>query len=230
METKKEYEKKSPRNVKIRLRKISSRKRKNNPYEILSSQKKIENEIGSMTKKNRNEFRDALNKYSFDSEVFIPKSISINKNEYKQKNYLLNNLVSFECKSQERKKIVEPLRKETDRFTKQYKLIKDENEEHQKHYLKNLENYYQDIGYNVNSIEYKNTENIFSPSSVLDHNFGINIQDDAYKYSNIDLKKDYNKDQKLLKKWLKGIQDTKEIKCRIKRLEEEDLMYGEKKS
>ena len=82
----------------------------------LPPRKKVENEISSMTKETRDEFRDALNKYSFDTEVFIPKTLSINKNEYKNKNYLINNLVHYEKKSTERKRIVEPLKKETNRF------------------------------------------------------------------------------------------------------------------
>ena len=228
MEDKKEPDNKSPKSTKIKLRKNQySPRRGKNQYQILSSQKKIENEIGSMAKETRNEFREALNKYSFDSEVFIPKTISINKNEYNNKNYLLNNLVTFESKSLERKKLVEPLRKETNRFSKQYKLIRTENEEHQKDYLRGLENYYHEKGYNIDNIEYKNAENIFSPSSVLDHNFGINIQDDAYKYSNIDFKNDYNTDQKLLQKWKKGIQETKENKSRAKSLQEEGEMRGD---
>ncbi len=226
MENKIENEKKNLKQVKIKLQKNCSPRGGENNYEILSTKKKIENEIASITKENRNEFREALSKYSFDTEVFIPKTISINKNEYKDKNYLLNNLVSFENKSQERKRLVEPLRKETNRFSKQYKLIREENEEHQKDYLRSLENYYNEIGYNVDSIEYKKTDNIFSPSSILDHNFGINVQDDAYKYSSIDLKQDYNRDQKLLKKYQKGIKETKENKSRIKRIQEENEMRG----
>ena len=228
MENKKEMEnKKIQKSTKVKLQKnFYSPRRGENQYQILSSQKKIENEIGSMTIENRNNFREALNKYSFDSEVFIPKTISINKNEYNNKNYLLNNLVTFESKSLERKKLVEPLRKETKRFSKQYQLIRTENEEHQKEYLRGLENYYHDIGYNINNIEYKNAENIFNPSFLLDNNFGMDIQEDAYKYSNMDLKKDYNIDNKLLKKWQKGVQETKENKIRAKSFAEEDEMKG----
>ncbi len=223
MENKKSSEKNSPRNIKIKLQKAYSPRRKGqNDYQILSSQKKIENEIGSMSKENRSEFREALNKHNFDTEVFIPRTMSINKSEYKDKNYLLNELVSFEIKSKERKNIVEPLKKETNRFSKQYKLIRNENEEHQKDYLRRLQSFYKDIGYNGNSIEYQIAENIFSPSSVLDHNFGVNIQDDAYKYSNEDFKNDYSRDQKLLKRWQKGIEETKENKSRAKRFEEEN--------
>ena len=231
MENIKENIKKSSKHTKIRLNKLFLPRGKGiNNYKILSSQKKIENEISAMTKENRNEFREALNKYTFDTEVFIPRSMSINKNEYKNKNYLLNTLVLFETKTQERKKLVEPLKLETNRFSKQYKLIREENEEHQKAYLRGLENYYHDRGYNVNSIEYHNTDNIFKPSSVLDHDFGMNLQEDAYKYSDIDFQKDYTIDQKLLKKWQKGIQDAKEKKSRTsKKLDEEDEIMGYEK-
>ena len=179
--------------------------------------KKIESQIKAMNKENRSEFREALNKHNFDTEVFIPRSMSLNKKDYKDKNYLINELVSFELKSQERKKIVEPIQKETNRFSKQYQLIRSENEERQKDYLKRFENIYKDLGYNGDSIEYQMTENIFSPSSVLDHNFGINIHDDAYKYSINDFKDDYSKDQNLLRKWKKGVEETKENKNRAKK-------------
>ena len=182
----------------------------------LPPRKKVENEISSMTKETRDEFRDALNKYSFDTEVFIPKTLSINKNEYKNKNYLINNLVHYEKKSTERKRIVEPLKKETNRFTKQYKLIKEENEEHQQDYLKSLENFYSNIGYNQKSLD-KMNENIFMPSTALDHDFGINIGEDAFKYNHIDLRSVFSRDQDLMKQWQQSIKETKENKNRSKK-------------
>ena len=182
----------------------------------LPPRKKVENEISSMTKETRDEFRDALNKYSFDTEVFIPKTLSINKNEYKDKNYLINNLVHYEKKSTERKRIVEPLKKETNRFTKQYKLIKEENEEHQQDYLKSLENFYSNIGYNQKSLD-KMNENIFMPSTALDHDFGINIGEDAFKYNHVDLRSVFSRDQDLMKQWQQSIKETKENKNRSKK-------------
>jgi hypothetical protein len=218
MENKKRIEK-IP-SVKIKLKKNNSpRPNRRNYYGKLTSKKKIESEIHSMSKENRCEFLEALSKHNFNSEIFIPRAMNMNKNEYKDKNYLLNELVSFEIKSQERKKIVEPLKKETNRFSRQYQLIKIENQEHQKDYIKRLENFYKDFGYSGNSIEYQMTENIFSPSSVLDHNFGVNIHDDVYKYSNNDFKNDYSKDQNLLMKWKKGVEETKENKNRAKKNE-----------
>ena len=215
--------------TKNKLNKLNTGK---NIYGLLSPKKKVENEISLMTKENRDEFRDALNKYNFDSEVFIPKTLSINKNEYKNKNYLINNLVHYEMKSIERRNIVEPLKKETSRFTKQYQLIKEENEEHQKDYLKSLENFYSNIGYNQKSLD-KMNENIFMPSTVLDHDFGISLGDDAFKYNaDINLRNVFNSDHELIQQWQKSIQEAKENKSRIRRFREEneiDIMEVQEK-
>ena len=221
MEIKNELEKKNLKKIKRDV--FDSRKFQ---CEFLSNQKKLENEISSLPKEFRNEFRGALNKYSFDKEILIPKAITIYKNDYKDKNYLLNNLVSFENKAQERKDLVEPLRKETKRFSKQYKLILEENEYHQNNYLRKLAKIYKSLGYNINNIEFQKTENIFSPSVILDHNFGINIMEDIYKYSNFGLSKEYKIDQNLLRKIKKGIKDTKVHKNMKKTLKEENEMKG----
>ena len=65
--------KKKTSSIKIRLHKdYSSIPKRRNDYEI-SSQKKIESQIKAMNKENRSEFREALNKHNFDTEVFIPR-------------------------------------------------------------------------------------------------------------------------------------------------------------
>ena len=219
MENRNELEKKNHKKIKRDI--YYSR---NIQCESLPNKKKIQNEISSMSKEFINEFRGAKNKYSFDKEILIPKEITIYKNDYKDKNYLLNNLISFESKAQERKNLVEPLRKETKRFSKQYKLISEENENHQKNYLRKIEKIYIDLGYNINNIEFQKTENIFSPSVILDHNFGINIMGDVYKYGSFGLSKDYKIDQKFLRKIKKGVKDIKVHKNTKKRLKEENEM------
>ena len=197
----------------------------------ISRKEKIDNEISIMPNDHRKIFRNALNKYSFDFEVFIPSSLRITKNEYKDKDYLINNLVTFENKLKERKQFVNPLKKETKRFSRQYKLIKEENYEKQREYLENLENLYAKIGYNSSTIKYKTTDNIFSPSSLLEQDFGINIQSDAYKYSNQEYKKDYNKDQILIKKWKHGIKDVKDKKMvSVKKDEKNEQKNNEEES
>ena len=159
--------------------------KKNKFYNSLFAQrKKIKNEIESMPHESRNTFREALNKHSFGFEVFIPNTLRVSKKEYKKKNYLLNTLISFEGKLREQKELINPLKKETKRFSKQYKLIHKENTGHQRDYIKNLQDYYENIGYTRSGIEYKESDNIFTPSSILDQDFGRNIQEDAFKYSN----------------------------------------------
>jgi hypothetical protein len=136
---------------------------------------------------------------------------------------MLNNLVSFENKMRYQQELVEPIRKETNRFSKQYKLIKEENVGRQKDYVKSIEKFYENKGYSRSGIQFKNNENIFSPSAILDHEFGQNIEEDVYKYCNKEYKKDYQKDQNLIKKWKKGVKETKDNKsrARTKELEEE---------
>ena len=102
----------------------------------------------------------------------------------------------------------------------------EENEYHQNNYLRKLAKIYKSLGYNINNIEFQKTENIFSPSVILDHNFGINIMEDIYKYSNFGLSKEYKIDQNLLRKIKKGIKDTKVHKNMKKTLKEENEMKG----
>ena len=214
---------------KVKIQKYYSHRgfgqKKNRFYNSLFVQrKKIKNEIESMPHENRNTFREALNKHSFGIEVFIPNTLRVSKKEYKKKNYLLNTLISFEGKLREQKELINPLKKETNRFSKQYKLIHKENTGHQRDYIKNLQDYYENIGYNRSGIEYKGSDNIFSPSSILDQDFGSNIQEDAFKYGNTEYKNDFHKDQNLIKKWKKGVKDTKDNKNRAKKkdLKEEE--------
>jgi hypothetical protein len=207
---------------KVKIQKYYSHKgfgqKKNKFYNSLFAQrKKIKNEIESMPHEKRNTFREALNKYNFGFEVFIPNTLRVSKKEYKKKNYLLNTLISFEGKLREQKELVGPLKKETNRFSKQYKLIHKENTGHQRDYIKKLQDYYENIGYSRSGIEYKGTDNIFSPSSILDQDFGRNIHEDAFKYGNSEYKTDFHKDQNLIKKWKKGIKDTKDNKNRAKK-------------
>ena len=224
MKNKKEKDIKYQKHLKVKLKKFNSptTKLNKNPFGTISLKQKIKNEIETMPNESRNTFREVLNKHSFTLEVFIPTTKRVNKNEYKNKNYLLNTLISFEDKIREQKELVDPIKKETNRFSKQYKLIKEENGEHQKNYVENFQKYYENMGYNPSGIEYKENDNIFSPSSILDQDFGTNIQEDAFKYSNIEYKKDYHKDQILIKRWRQGVKDTKDNKNRIKNRQLED--------
>ena len=203
----------------IKLRKYffpKGKKQNKNKFSLSSQKKKIKNEIESMSNENRNIFREALNKYSFETEVFIPSSLRISKKEYKNKNYLLNTLISFEDKLNEQKEFITPIKNETNRFSKQYKLIQEENGGHQRNYLNNLQKYYEGLGYSRSGLEFSRSDNIFSPSSILDQDFGNNIQKDAYRYGNAEYRKDYLKDRILLKKFGKSVKETKDNKNRAK--------------
>ena len=222
MENKKEEELKRINKPKIKIIKNSPNKKDKNKNEIFSLGIKVKKELKTLPAESRHIFQVSLNKHSFDKEVFIPSSLKISKKEYKDKDYMLNTLITFENEVNKQNKYVEPLRKENNIFSKQYKYIKEENLEHQKDYVKNVQKFYENMGYSRSGIEYKDNENIFSPSFILDHEFGKNDEKDSYKYKNIEYKKEYNKEQKLMEKWAKGVKEAKDNKNRIKHKELED--------
>ena len=131
-----------------RLKTISSYSSDKIKNKYLSNKEKIENEILLMNKETKNDIKLALNKYTFNNEVFIPTPLRITKKEYIGKNYLLNNLVNFERNNLRMKNYITPLNTEAKIFAKQYQLIMDENKEHQSNYLGNLQNFYKQKGYN----------------------------------------------------------------------------------
>jgi hypothetical protein len=172
-----------------------------------------------MNKDTKNEVQSALNKYTFSNEVFIPTPLRITKKEYFGKDYLLNNLVDFERNSLQKKQLIEPLNTETKRFAKQYKLIMDENQDHQMNYLGNLQKFYKGKGYKLNGVG--NIKEIFKPSFLLDNNFGINIVDDAFRYGYKENKTEFHSDGDLMKKWENGINETKENRNKLSKVYEE---------
>ena len=162
----------------------------------ISNTRKIEEELSKFSKDNRHFISNSLNKYTFDMEVYIPHNLT--KKEYANKNYLINQLINIERMNINTKKIIEPIQKETNKFSRHYKLIKSENKNHQESYMNGLEQLYQSKGYKINNIEYKNNENIFTPSFLLDTKFGEDQQKDANKYSSIN--NEFYKDKKILEK------------------------------
>ena len=205
-----------------RLRTISSINSEKLKNQYFSNKEKIANEILLMNNDTKNEIKTALNKYTFSNEVFIPTPLRITKKEYIGKNYLLNNLVTFEKNAKRKRNYIEPLNTETKIFSKQYQLIMDENKEHQMNYLGNLQKFYKKNGYNLNGIG--SVKEIFNPSFLLDNNFGINIVDDAFRYGYKEYKTDFNTDIDLMKKWNNGITETKENRSKqSKDNEEKDI-------
>ena len=163
----------------------------------LSNKKKIEEELFTFSKENRDFFRKALNKYKFEMEVYVPQKLS-NK-EYSDKNFLINKLIRIENMNKTIKERIEPIDKETKLFSKQYKLIKADNQAHQQTYMDNVEKLYQTNGYKREYIRYDENENIFTPSFLLDKKFGKDQQKDVFNYSNnnVELNDDENVLQKL---------------------------------
>jgi hypothetical protein len=107
----------------------------------------------------------------------------ISKKEYYNKNYMLINLVKTHYIIQGEKNKVMNISKETKKFSNQYKLVKNDNKNRQKEYLLYLENEYKKKYNNKkNELNYRYDENIFTPSFLLDLNFGNNIELDAIKY------------------------------------------------
>ena len=171
----------------------------------ISEKKKLKNELASLPEDKRKIFSSALKNYKFGMEVYVPQTMLISKKEYIGKNYLLNQLVECENMINSRKKFIEPIARETKQFSMQYKLVRSENKEKQKKYLSNIEKAYEEKGYSIKNIEYKNNENIFTPSFILDNQFGNDRQSDIIKYGYSQRSTDYKTDQDILNKLEKSI-------------------------
>ena len=119
----------------------------------------------------KKQFKLALTPHKFDSEIYIPKKLQINRLEYSKKNYLLNKLISFDSifQNDEEKRL--KLKKQTDKFSKQYDLINEEKFNDKDNYLKLIEEKYKLEGYNMNDLTYSKDENIFSPSIIFKETF-----------------------------------------------------------
>lgn len=189
--------KKHPSNT-LKLNKTYNPKDHISIGEPISNKKKIEQELSTFSKENRKFFRNCLNKYNFQMEIYIPQNLK--KKEYSDKNFLINQLIHIENMNKNIKEIIEPIDKETKQFSKQYKQIKSGNKVHQTTYIKNVEKIYQSNGYKIENIEYKPNENIFAPSFLLDNKYRkeqLHNDVSTYSYRTFNL----NKDKKLLKKF-----------------------------
>ena len=179
------------------------------PYKM-----KINNTIDYLDKDKRNSFKKALIYHKFDEEVYIPQTMSINKIEYKNKNYLLNKLVKFNSDLYKENQILNKIQKENEKFTRQYQLVKSENEAVQNEYLKRIEEVYKIKGYNPKLITYIGNENMFDPSVLLE-------EEEKYPLTvKIENKTDIHRDMKYLYKFEELL---KEKKGKTKEEEAEEL-------
>ena len=145
-------------------------------YEEVPYHEKISNTINFLGEENKNSFKKALKYYKFDKEVYIPNNSIKAKKEYKNKNYLLNTIVNFNHKLQSGKEYFTSLKKQTDKFSRQYKLVESKNENTQKNnYFKQIHYIYKIRGYNDRNITYSKNENVFDPSLLLEEQTKFNI-------------------------------------------------------
>ena len=171
------------KNINIKKSIIKRNEIHNDFGQHLTYNKKLLYELDSLPKGLNQLFRKSLDKYKFKEEVYVPNSMRISKKEYYNKNYMLINLVKTHYIIQGEKNKVMNISKETKKFSNQYKLVKNDNKNRQNEYLLYLENEYKKKYNNKkNELNYRYDENIFTPSFLLDLNFGNNIELDAIKY------------------------------------------------
>ena len=165
---------------------------------------KIKNTIEYLDNDRKNLFKKSLDKHKFNLEVYIPDSLSLNKIEYKKKDYLLNKLIKFTKNYNLGKENIEKIQKDNYKFTKQYELVKSQNEEVQNTYLNEIQEIYKIKGYDSKAISYKKKENIFSPSLLL--------IEDKEKYPltcRVEKIKDIKKDISYLNKFEKALKENR---------------------
>ena len=182
--------------------------------EELPYEEKINHTISYLPDEDKNSFKKALKYYKFDKEVYIPQTMTLSKKEYKKKNYLLNTIVNFNNKLQLGKNYITSLKKQTDKFTKQYKLVEKQNEANQKEFFQGINYIYKIRGYSDRNISYSRNENIFDPSLLLEEQNKFNF---VCKTENpIEIKQD----TKYLEKFHSILRDKK---GKTKEEEEEEL-------
>ena len=143
--------------------------------EELPYKEKINHTISYLPDEDKTSFKKALKYYKFDKEVYIPQTMTLNKKEYKKKNYLLNTIVNFNNKLQLGKNYITSLKKQTDKFSKQYQLVEKQNEANQKAFFQGINYIYKIRGYSDRNISYSRNENIFDPSLLLEEQNKFNF-------------------------------------------------------
>jgi hypothetical protein len=180
----------------------------------LTYKEKLNSTIDYLTEDKRSPFKKALKEHKFDSEVYIPQTMTINKAEYRKKNYLLNRLVKFNYDYYIKKQNLDKMQKENDKFTRQYTLVKNENEGVRNAYIHDIEEVYKLKGFNPKNVTYAKDENVFDPSLLLE-------EKEKYPMTcKIEDKIDIKRDIAYLDKFEKLI---KEMKGKSKEEEEEEL-------
>ena len=184
----------------------------------------IEKTMQNKPKNIKKKFKLALTPHKFESEIYIPKRIQLNKTQYPGKNYLINKVISFDSLYQPQKEKRLKIKKETDVFSQQYKPINDKKFYKKDNYLKIIEDKYKFKGYNMEDLHYRKKDNIFAPSILFkdsDHDLRMTCQ----------IEPSYNiiKDNNFLSKVEESITNIKKNKSKNKD-EEEKKRYRPKRT
>ena len=156
---------------------------------FISSRNKIESILNILPTKTQFSFRQALSPYKFKDEIFIPNTLEIKK-EFSNKNYFYNNLVKFNQNLYYNKKKLKNLNNDTKNFSKQYKLIRAENENNNNNYLYNVTELYKINGYDMKNLNYTKKDNLFDQSILTEND--KNIENTLKKENYFDIKKETN--------------------------------------
>ena len=156
---------------------------------FISSRNKIEKILNILPKKTQFSFRQALSPYKFKDEIFIPNTLEIKK-EFSNKNYFYNNLVKFNQNLYYNKIKLNNLKDDTNIFSKQYKLIRAENENNNNNYLYNVTELYKINGYDMKNLNYTKKDNLFDQSILTEND--KNIENTLKKENYFDIKKETN--------------------------------------
>ena len=184
--------------------------------EYLTYYQKLKNEMESIPKEHKKFFRNALNKHTFDMEVYIPNLSEKNRKPHPNKNYLINKLIKYEKFVNLNRDSLEKNTKELTKFNKDYNYIKDNNAK-QKDYITNLLKIYKGKGYEVNNLGYIKKDNIFNKSILLDHLLGDNPTKDILAYGKDDNNlKNFIDDNQLLIKFNDIIQESRSPNAKYK--------------
>ena len=156
---------------------------------FISSRNKIESILNILPTKTQFSFRQALSPYKFKDEIFIPNTLEIKK-EFSNKNYFYNNLVKFNQNLYYNKKKLKNLNDDTNKFSKQYKLIRAENENNNNNYLFKVTELYKINGYDMKNLNYTKKDNLFEQSILTEND--KNIENTLKKENYFDIKKETN--------------------------------------
>ena len=161
---------------------------------------KLKNELEKIPKLKKKFFVESLAKHKFDSDVYIPQNNAKNRKIHPEKDYLLNKIVTFDNKVDNERKKIDTISKDFSKFFKFYNFLKDNNIK-QRDYMTNLVSIYKEKNNNIEDIDYKKDENIFSNSILLETNNNTGNgtdNDDFKKYGNPDSKIMLHNDEKIL--------------------------------